>query len=515
MLRGINQHYALLNVDKAGVFHKYATLCDPLTCRVMPKEERDLEFSSIINYRDVITTADWIVFFAILFITFASVVYGQILKKKKKDGEGKDYAFLDLLLMGRQLTLPMFVATLVATWYGGIFGVTKIAFEQGIFNFITQGVFWYIAYIIFALFLIDKISKYKAVTLPDLIGQMFGPKSEKLSAVFNFFNVLPIVYVISLGLLIQAIFGFDMLPSMVLGVTIVILYTVNGGFRAVVFSDIVQFFVMCLGVFLVLAFSVSHFGGWGFLKSNLPAAHFTLTGGVGIATTLVWGFIALSTLVDPNFYQRVFAAKSPKVAKRGILISTGVWVLFDICTTAGAMYARAVIPEAASDKAYLIYALQILPVGIKGLVLAGILATILSTLDSYMFIAGTTVSYDLMPKKWKGKVWLHHLGIISVGIIAVVMAVIFEGNIKSVWKTLGSYSASCMLLPVMYGYIFPGKIRDKQFVFASLLGVVAVSIWRNVSLPGFWQNVDELYMGILATSLGLLIYGLVHKLRNK
>ena len=471
-----------------------------------------MNFDLTINYKTILTKVDWIVFFSILILTIAAVVYGQYRKKRQKKGASdKEIAFLDLLLMGRQLTLPMFVATLVATWYGGIFGVTKIAFEQGIFNFITQGVFWYIAYILFAFFITHKVAKYKAITLPDLVGQMFGPKAGKLSAVFNFFNVLPIAYVISLGLLIQALFGISFLQSMIIGVTVVVLYTLYGGFRAIVFSDVVQFFVMCLGVFLILAFSYKIFGGINFLKANLPTSHFSPTGGVGIATTLVWGFIALSTLVDPNFYQRVFAAKNVKVAKRGILISTIIWVLFDICTTTGAMYARAVIPEAASDKAYLIYALQILPDGIRGLVLAGILATILSTLDSYLFIAGTTVSYDMMPKKLKGKIYIHNFGIISVGIIAVLMGVVFKGNIKAVWKTLGSYSASCLLLPVLYGYIFPNKIKDYQFVFASILGVITVTIWRSIELDGFWQNVDELYMGIIATSLGLASYGIVYK----
>ncbi len=474
-----------------------------------------MHFSETIDFRAVMATADWIVFFAVLAVTFTAVVYGQSLKSKAAHKDSEEYNFLDLLLMGRQLTLPMFIATLVATWYGGIFGVTKIAFEHGIYNFVTQGLFWYIAYIIFALFIVKKASAYKALTLPDLVGKMFGPKAGALSAVFNFFNVLPIAYVISLGLLIQAIFGISLLTGMLIGTGIVIVYTLYGGFRAVVFSDIVQFFVMCAGVFLVLLFSIKLFGGISFLKANLPATHFSPTGGVGLGTTLVWGFIALSTLVDPNFYQRVFAARSTKVARNGILLSTLIWFLFDICTTSGAMYARAVLPEAASDKAYLIYALQILPVGIKGFVLAGILATILSTLDSYLFIAGTTVSYDMMPKRLKGKVSLYHLGIIFVGILAVFMGMVFEGNIRDVWKTLGSYSASCLLLPVVYGYIFPGKIKDLQFVFASLLGVITVSVWRNVSLPGFWQNMDELYMGIVATSLGLAGYGLVRKKNKK
>src|SRR5688572_16930813 len=89
-----------------------------------------------------ITPLDWVVFFGVLLLTLASVVYGQSLKKKLSQDERM--STLELLLMGRQLTLPLFVATLVATWYGGIFGVTALAYEKGIYNFLTQGVFWYL-----------------------------------------------------------------------------------------------------------------------------------------------------------------------------------------------------------------------------------------------------------------------------------------------------------------------------------------------------------------------------------
>lgn len=413
--------------------------------------------------------------------------------------------------MGRRLTLPLFVATLVATWYGGIFGVTRIAFEKGIFNFITQGVFWYISYLLFAFFLVSKIEKYKAITLPDLIGKMFGPKSSKLSAIFNFFNVLPIAYAISLGLFLQLLFGGTLVTMMSIGILIVVFYSMFGGFRAVVFSDLVQFVVMCLGVLFILIFSIYSFGGIDFLKTNLPNNHFSLTGGSGLATTFVWGFIALSTLVDPNFYQRCFAAKSTQVAKKGIIISTIIWVCFDICTTLGGMYARAVIPEAAPANAYLTYAIQILPPGIRGFVLAGILATILSTLDSYLFLAGTTISVDLLPKRFKNKMILHHVGVVLVGIIAILMAMAFKGNIKLAWKTLGSYSAACLLLPVLAGYIFPNKISDKQFLFSCLLGVIGTTYWKLASHTGFYQQIDELYIGILSTSAGLIIFSKIFK----
>ena len=444
---------------------------------------------------------DGVVFFVILGLTGLSVWYGEL--KREKGGN----SFLDFLVMGRRLTLPLFTATLVATWYGGIFGVTRIAFEKGIFNFITQGLFWYVSYIIFAIFIVDKVSSYRALTLPDLVEKMFGPRSAKVAGIFNFFNILPITYVISLGIFLQLLFGGELWVMMILGVSIVLSYSLWGGLRGIVFSDVIQFFTMCLGVFLVLLFSVLNYGGWEFLKSNLPSSHFSLTGDVGWGATIVWGLIALSTLVDPNFYQRCFASKSPKIAKQGILLSTAIWFCFDICTTLGAMYARSVMPEASPENAYLFYAISILPEGLRGLILAGILATILSTLDSYLFLSGTTVGFDLIPKKWRGgRIW-HRLGMVGSGAIAVVMAIYFKGDIKSVWKTLGSYSAACLLFPVLYGYIFPKKIKDNQFVFACILGVVATTWWRSIE-----SEVDELYIGALVTALGMGVYFILRRL---
>ena len=102
-----------------------------------------------------ITPVDWIVFFLVLAATLASVLYGQSLKSQLTEKEKNSP--VELLLMGRKLTLPIFVATLVATWYGGIFGVTAQTFEKGIYNFLTQGVFWYLSYLLFAFFLVKKI----------------------------------------------------------------------------------------------------------------------------------------------------------------------------------------------------------------------------------------------------------------------------------------------------------------------------------------------------------------------
>lgn len=450
----------------------------------------------VLNY---FNSWDYAIFALVLLCTLSFVIYGYYKRKNSND------KFVDYMLMGRRLTLPLFIATLGASWYGGIFGVSEITFNYGIYNFITQGVFWYIAYIIFALFMVDKIKKYQSLTLPEMAGQMFGPHAHKTCAVFTFFNVLPIAYVLSLGVFLHLCFGISTLWGMIIGTSFVCLYASWGGLRAVVYSDAVQFSVMCLSVLLVFIFSVKTFGGLSFLKANLPAEHFSITGGHSYFNLAVWGFIALATLVDPSFYQRCFAAKDIKTAKKGILICTLIWLCFDICTTSGALYARALIPEATPRDSYFIYAIQLLPGGLRGFFVAGILSIILSTLDSFLFIASNTIAYDLLKNKIKNKLLLNQIFFIIIAALAISLSIYFEGSFKKIWFVLGSYMSACLLVPLVLGHIFPKKISDKTFTFSAIISAVLLTLWDAIKKQGFLAQIDGFYIGVLTNLLLLSI----------
>lgn len=460
------------------------------------------------KFKEILTVWDYIVFFLMLFMTFAFILYGHYRGKV----ESKNENFLDLMLMGRRLTLPIFTATLVATWYGGIFGVAEIAFNNGIYNFVTQGIFWYLTYFIFAFFIVEKIRPFNAVTLPDLVGKMFGKKSEKLAAIFNILNLVPVAYCISIGLFIKMMFGLNLEFSIILGVLTVLSYSLIGGFRSVVYSDIFQFFIMTFSVFLVFAFSYGIYGLSPLL--SLPDSYFNPLGTSTLGETISWGLIALGTLVDPNFYQRCFAAKNFTVAKRGILLSTVIWIFFDLCLTLGAMYAKAIMPEAVAKEGYFLYALNLLPVGLKGFFLAGICATILSTLDSYLFLAGSTIAYDLTPKKYKEKPFVLRLGIIVVGIVSIVLSFTFDGNIKDVWKTLGSISSAALLAPIIYAHLTKKKIHDMSFVISASLGAFATILWRLTPAKDYFA-LDEIYIGVVCSSLGLYICSFIYRNDHK
>jgi SSS family solute:Na+ symporter len=255
------------------------------------------------------------------------------------------------------------------------------------------------------------------------------------------------------------------------------------------------------------------FGGLGWLKAqpSIPESHWRLFGGgIPLGTTLVWGLVAFGTLVDPNFYQRCLAAEDSRTARRGILLATAVWVCFDFCTTFGALYARAVLPEADSLTAYLTYSIQLLPVGLKGFFLAGILATILSTLDSYLFLSGTVAAYDLAPPHHKGSVRYHHLGTVLVGLTAVGITGLFrETPLVDVWKFFGGFSTACLLLPLMVGLALPGRLRDCDFVRASLGGVLVLLgfflLQRILPDEHALQSWEPFYFGVLGTLPGLAV----------
>jgi solute:Na+ symporter, SSS family len=377
--------------------------------------------------------------YAIFAFYFLSVIFiSAILSRKIKGMES-------YLLAGRRLTLPLFVGSLVSTWYGGIIGVGEISYSAGIYNLITQGFFWYISYIIFALFLAQRLRRSNQYTLPDQLEIFYGKSARKVGLFLNFFNVVPIVYVISLGVMLEVLFNIPLTTGIIIGGLFCMAYTMLGGFSADIYTDFMQFIFMCIGVAVLIPFCFIKLGGWSYLVMNTPESHWSLTGGYPITELLVWGFIAMTTLVDPNFYQRCYAAKEPKIAKNGILIAVVFWLLFDICTTFAGIYARAALPGIDPKHAYPLLANLVLPPVFKGIFFTGMLATIMSTVDSYFFVAATTLSRDLYQRvlnpqaSEKQVVRMTRLGILFTGTLSIVMALGLYESIKNVWKLFGCH----------------------------------------------------------------------------
>jgi SSS family solute:Na+ symporter len=421
------------------------------------------------NGMNLMSGLDCIAFFASFLLSIGSICYFKLFSKKDKN------QVVEYMVMGRQLTLPMFIGTLVATWYGGILGVTQISYDHGIYNFITQGVFWYISAALFAVFMVKRIRKSNSLTFSEFILNIYGHKSARLTALMLLIKCLPITYAVSFGLFLKVMFGFELNNAILISTVIVGLYCLLGGMRAIVISDFIQFIFMYLSIILVVIFSFKAFGGVEYLKFNLPESHFTIQGNHDGYIVLSWFFIALNTtFLSPVFYQRCFAAKNDKIAKKGILISIFFWFTSDIITTLSGLYARAYFPinpgEFGAPDAFLKYAFYILPDGVRGVFAAGILMTVFSALDSFMFAASSAISYDLVNAKLRENQNVRKAAVIFTCFLTVLTTNYFDGRFEKIWLTIETFFMAVLFVPLICGVFMRKLMSEKLFCFNVVAG---------------------------------------------
>ena len=428
------------------------------------------------------------------------------------------------ILGGRLLTLPAFVATLVTTWYGGILGVGEYSYLYGISNWFVFGFPYYVFALLFAFFLAPRIRRSNLLSIPDQFFRHYGRASGLVGSVFTFFMTLPAAYVLMLGLLIQFLTGWPLWIGVLLGAIFSMGYVLSGGFTAVVRTDKLQFLLM-FGGFIILLFGALHrYGGFAFLRTHLPPDHLTLTGGNSWQYILIWFFIALWTFVDPGFHQRCYAAKTAGTARRGILISVGFWLLFDLLTTTTGLYARAALTDINPALSYPLLARQILSPLMSGVFFTGLLATIMSTVDSLSHLAAVTLGYDLLPKLLVRKrpgLALLHAGLFISGILSIILAVAVP-SVLQIWYLIGTVFIPPMLLPLA-GCYFPRLRMANRWTLVHLVGTFAVStaflgiaVYRSNSLADlqFLWHVQPMYLGLAVSLLLFLLHTAKEQMRN-
>lgn len=443
---------------------------------------------------------DWWVFITLIVLSFAFLIWRRFANKK-------NHSIVEYMVMGRTLTLPMFVTSLVATWYSGIFGVTQISFEHGLYNFITQGFFWYLAAAIFAQFFVRRAKESAALSFSELIGKLYGRQAAWATALLIFIKTLPIPYAIAIGLFISGFTGISLNLAITLGILAATLYCLQGGMRATVISDVLQFLGMFTAIGSVVALSYYSFGGWDYLRSTLPYSHFSVQGNHSFQVVIVWMLVAFSTtLLSPVFYQRCFAAKTTKIARTGIYISIGFWVISDILTTCAGMYARAHMPDAAPANAFMDYAIAILPEGLRGFFLASIFITVFSAIDSFLFISSSVISYDLFNKLAHSHS-TRNFCIIVTAVITIITSRFFNGNIEKVWLLTESFFLACMLLPTVLGLTLKQTLPGDAVLRAIVITFTAMVFWQIVGYP---HMIEPFFIGLTVNAL-CIIFDLVKR----
>ncbi len=445
---------------------------------------------------------------AVIFLYFGAVIFVGFRAARKSRGTEEDF-----LLAGRSLTLPIFVMTLVSTWYGGILGVGEFSYRYGISNWVVQGVPYYIFAAIFALFLAKKIRATGLYTIPDKLEAEYDRKTAILGSILTFILMTPAPYILMLSVFLQMLFGWSMALCLFVTAVVAASYLYVGGFRSDVETDVLEFFLMFAGFAVILPFSYMKFGGTDFLTSHLPPLHLTWHGGNSAQYIIVWFFIALWTLVDPAFHQRCYAAKDGSVAQRGILISIIFWLAFDFLTATAGLYARAAIPGLSEPmRAYPLLAETVLPPLAKGLFYVGMLATIMSTLNTLAFVSAQTLGRDF---------WLRLKGIplgsasseqsslrstqaclvisflLSIGLALLIPSVI------NMWYTIGTVIIPGLLIPLMSSYFVRWKIAPGMAFLSMLSGWLVSSGWLVAGQGqggGYPLNVEPMYPGLAASA---------------
>ncbi len=415
----------------------------------------------------------------------------------------------EFLLGGRTLTLPVFVATLVSTWYGGILGIGEFSYQYGLSNWVVFGMPYYVFALVFALFIARRARASNLFTIPDKLFAAYGRNTSLFGAVLTFILVSPASLALMLGILLELIFGISLASATIISTVIAVAYLFTGGFRSDVAVNIVEFIMMFVGFAIVIPYAYALYGGAEFLAAHVPALHLTWHGGNSMQYIAVWFFIALWTLVDPSFHQRCYAAKDEATARRGIIVSVGFWFVFDFLTTMAGLYARAILPRLEQPVlAYPMLAEAVLPPVAKGLFYIGMLATIMSTLSSYTFIAGVTFGNDIVGRlrvyatdeardrdvqRWT------KLGIMLSGTLAVVLALTMPSVVK-LWYTIGTCIIPGLLVPVVASYFPSLKIPPAFGLAAMSCGFFGSTVWflaGQVTGAGAYMGVEPMYPGLI------------------
>lgn len=431
------------------------------------------------------------------------IYLGVSIRQRKPDNE-------TFFLSGRSLTLPAMIATLVTTWYGGILGVGEFVYRFGISAWTVFGLPYYVFAALFALLAAKKLRLARYMGIPDLLYRNYGKKTGFIGSVYILFITSPAPYILTCGVILGYVFGVSLVPATLGSAFFSIIYVAVGGFRSVVRTDKLQFVLMYGGFIILVLYLFFDFNMPVVNFVSLPASHKSLTGGIGWQELFVWFFIASWTFIDPSFHQRVAAAKNSRTARNGILFSIAFWLLFDIMTINAGLYAVNILKDASPLLVYPILAQKVLPPVFYSLFIVGLLATAMSTVDSFTFLSAQTYGQDLVARlnKKNSDTEIQHYtrqGLVLTAVIALLL-IWSAPSIVALWYNLGSVFIPPLLLPVM-AVLYPRLKISNKATFVNLLTAFIMSVTWLLTGQLLGRVLWGIQPFIPGMTLSIFIYG--------
>jgi len=402
-------------------------------------------------------------------------------------------SFEEYMVAGRSMTTPILVCTLASTYYGldVLFGTSELSYNEGMVAFFGYTVLSLFLYFIAAFALPGKLHREKFTSLPEILERHYGLSSGIIGACASFFYSIPAIQLFALGRICEVVFGIEAWTgALVLGL-IALAYTLLGGLWAVAITDTIQFVLMMVTLAIGIPLLMVNVGGFDQVAAIAPAEYFAPLGGMPFWLMIAYAATNITVLVDPGFYQRVFGARSGRQARNAMLIAIVIWFAYDWLVTAGGMLATAAVASGAlpadlhSNDALMAAMSLALPTGLLGIFVAGVLATAMSTIDSYTLVAGANLSYDIYrPLRNPGasdRELIRHtrVGIVIAWIGGFALAFLFD-RVMALWVFMATGLSSMVLVPILMALFWKGRKVPLAGILSSVSGLASMIIYYVV-----------------------------------
>lgn len=429
----------------------------------------------------------------------------------------------DYYLAGRSLGLIMIATTVCASIIGGssLLGRTGITYETGM-----AGVALALPYLtgmyIFSLFTarIHQIgTTYNISSIPDLFEYRFGRTAKLIVACLIAFSMGATVAssIKAFATVVTVFFGVsNVIIASWIGVAVIVFYTMASGLFGVVYTDLMQCIVLLAAMYLILPIlGISKIGGVGELFSQVPSTMLELHLTPDITNAMFTNLFF--TMAGAEMWQRAFAAKDRGTAKRGMLLGNTMYALTIVSTLFIALSALVLFPHAdelfptlGSDAVVPVMAMELLPPGLLGLGLAGIIAVLMSSADTYLLISAQTLTSNIISPalklKPKQELTVSRISVLALGVLALVISLYVDGIYNTLMFAWTFYAAAVGFPAVAALY---WKKATAAGICAGMTTGFIVSIgWGMLGKP--W-GISESIMGILSciiatVSVSLLTY---------
>jgi len=407
-------------------------------------------------------------------------------------------------------------ATLSASFIGGGFSVGNASkvFVFGIGNIVALWGFS-IKELLVAKFIVPNVNRFKgAISVGDIMGRAYGRTAQIITGIFSILLCAGIVgaQVGAMGDVFHIFLEMPELWGILIGCGIVILYSTVGGMRAVVVTDVVQFCILAVGIPLALVMGIAKLGGIASLRDAIPASHFSIINTARPLVPFISLFLTLmlgETLVPP-YVQRLLMGKDLRATARGTLWSGIFSFPFFAITGCIGLVALAFDSNMDSTLAMPSVIKSAMPIGLRGVVVAGVISIVMSSADSFLNGAATACVNDIVkafsgvisPKK---ELFLARTTNVLVGVVAVVFAVSIP-NILDILIFAYNFWAPTILVPLAAALL---GFRTSKTAFATgvTLGVIGTVAWKyGLGDP---KGFDGLVFGIFCNFIGFTIANIV------